>query len=124
MIIVKLTLNARKEKQDEIQQTLLAMIESMGEEKGCRNYHVFRSIKNKTIFNSYGEWDTREALYLYLKSDKFGVMLGTKSLLTKPMQIKILTVSLTEGIELINTIRSDSVLIASPIILKDDAVIV
>ena len=122
MIIIKLTLNALLEKQEEILQTLLAMVGSMGKEKGCRSYQVLRNIKNGAMFNSIGEWTSREDLFKYLKSDKFGVLLGTKSLLSKPMQIQILTVTRMEGIKLINSLRSECVLLASPVIEEGEVV--
>ena len=118
MIIVKITMNALPEKQEEIMQTLLAMIETMRQVKGCRNYQVFRNIKNKTNFSSLDEWVTREDLEEYLASDKFGILLGMKSLLISPLQIQILTVSHTEGIELIKILRSSSYPLVPPIMQK------
>jgi quinol monooxygenase YgiN len=118
MIIVKIAIHALLEKQEEIQQTLLAINESMKNEKGCRNYQVFRNIKDKTSFGSIGEFDTREELYIHLKSDKFGVLLGTRSLLSTPIQIQILTVSLAEGTDLINTLRSNNLVIAAQDVQK------
>jgi quinol monooxygenase YgiN len=120
MIIVKITMNALREKQEEIMQTLLAMIESMSKEKECRNYQVYRNIEDGTSFSSIGEWETRNDLYRYLKSDKFGVLLGTKSLLSEPIQIRIHTVSHSEGIKLVQTIRKSSILLDSPAVRQEE----
>ena len=108
MIILMITMIALRDKRQEIMQTLMAMIEIMSNENGCRNFQVSQNIKNKNSFSSVGEWDTREAFYQYVRSDNFSVLLGTKSFLTSSLQIQILTVSNSEGIELINAIRSNS----------------
>ena len=111
MVIVFLTMVAIPEKQDEIMQTLIAMIDSMDKEKGCRQFQVFRDIMDAASFSSISEWETHEALSLYLQSDKFGVLLGMKSLVSRPLEILIQTVSRTEGIAFVNTVRSGQVLL-------------
>jgi quinol monooxygenase YgiN len=40
MIVVKITLNAQV-------QTLLSLIEPVGKEQGCKNYHIFCDIHDK-----------------------------------------------------------------------------
>ena len=93
------------EKQKEVMQTLLSMIEPTGKEKGCLSYHVFQDIENRNLFSLLGEWNTREELDCHIKSDRFGVLLGTKSLLCEPLKIQIVTVSDSEGIEAFNSAR-------------------
>jgi hypothetical protein len=41
-----------------------------------------------------------------MRSDRFSVLLGTKSLLCEPLKIQIFTVSHSEGIEAIDAVRS------------------
>lgn len=107
---------AHQEKQEEIMQTLGMLIESMRREKGCRNYQVYQNIMNENWFSSYGEWDSHDELDRYLRSDKFSVLLGMKSLLSDPMQIQILTVSHSEGIEFIRALRGKAIPhISSPV---------
>jgi len=120
MIFVKITMDAFPEKQEEIMQTLLAMIETMRQVKGCRSYQVFRNIKNENNFSSLNEWATRGDLDKYLGSDNFSVILGMKSLLRNPLQIKILTVSHTEGNDFIKTLRNKSKSLVSPTVQKGD----
>ena len=50
MIIVRITMNVLLEKQKEVTQTLLSMIETVGKEKGCLSYDVFYGIEGKTVF--------------------------------------------------------------------------
>jgi len=105
VIIVRITMNALAEKQKEVMQTLLSMIESTGRESGCLSCHVFRDIGDENVFNLIDEWETREDLDQHIKSTKFGVLLGTKSLLCEPPNIQIHTVSHSEGMAAVNAAR-------------------
>ena len=105
MIITRIRMNVLPEKQKEVMQTLLSMIEPSGKEKGCLSYDVFCDIEGKTVFNLIEEWETREDLDRHIRSERFGVLLGTKSLLAKPSEIDIHTVSNSEGVEVVNTLR-------------------
>ena len=105
MVIVKIALNALPEKQKEVMQTLLSMIESTKKERGCLSHHVFRDIEDKNGFSLIEEWETREDLDQHIRSAKFGVLLGTKSLLCEPPNIQIHTVSNSERMPAVNAAR-------------------
>ena len=105
MIVVKITMNVLPEKQKELVQTLLSMIGSMEIEPGCQSYALFCNMEDKNLLNLLEEWQTRKDLDQHLRSDMFGVLLGTKSLLTEPHGIHIYTIHQSEGIEAINTVR-------------------
>ena len=106
MIIVRITMNALPEKRTEVMQTLLSMIEPMENERGCRGCHVLLDMEDRNVFSLIEEWETRKNLEDHIKSYRFCVLLGTKSLLCESPQIEIHTVSRSEGIEAINDIRS------------------
>ena len=105
MIIVRTIINVLPEKQKEVLQTLLSMIETIGKEKGCLSYGIFCDIEDKNFFNLISEWETRQHLDHHMRSDKFSVLLGTKSLLCEPLKIQIYSVSDSEGIEAVNSTR-------------------
>jgi quinol monooxygenase YgiN len=105
MILARIIMNALPEKQKEVMQTLLSMIETAGKEKGCLCYDVFCDIDGKTVFNMIEEWETRKDLDRHIRSERFSVLLGIKSLLAKPLEIKIHTISHSEGEEVINRLR-------------------
>ena len=105
MIIVRITMNVLPEKQKEVMQTLLSMIAPAGKEKGCLRFDVFSNIEGKTVFNLIEEWETREDLDRHIRSERFSVLLGTKSLLAKPLEMKIHTVSHSEGAEVVSALR-------------------
>ncbi len=105
MIIVKIVLNVLPEKQLEFTQTLLSMIKPTRKEQGCLSYVVFFDVEDKNRFNLLEEWETREDLDTHIRSNRFSVLLGSKTLLRKPLIIQIFTVSDSEGIETVNSVR-------------------
>ena len=109
MMVLRVTLNVLPEKQREVMQTLLSMIEPSGKEGGCLSYAIFCDIEDKNRFSMLGEWETREDMNHHFKSHRFSALLGTKSLLDSPMQIQIHTVSKSEDMEAIKAARSGGV---------------
>ena len=105
MIIIRITMNALIEKRTEVMQTLLSMIEPTENGRGCLSCHVLRNMEDKNVFSMITEWKNREDLDDHIKSDRFSVLLGTKSLLCEPQQIEIHTVSHSEGMETVNVTR-------------------
>jgi quinol monooxygenase YgiN len=105
MIVFRIIMNVLPEKQKEVIQTLLSMIEPPGKNSGYLSYGIFCDIKDKNVFNLISEWETRKDLDHHIRSDIFSVLLGTKSLLCEPMKIQIFTVSDSEGIETVNSVR-------------------
>ncbi len=106
MIFVRITMNVLQEKQLEVTQTLLSMIEPTCEESGCLSYAVSCDIENKNVFNILEEWQSREDLDCHIRSERFRALLGTKSLLGQPLDFQIHTVSLSEGMEAIQAARN------------------
>ena len=106
MIVVRITMNVLPEKQLEVTQTLLSMIASTGKETGCLSYAVFCDIEDKNRFSLLEEWETREDMDQHIRSNRFGVLLGTKTLLSEPPKIQIHTVSQSEGMEAIHAARN------------------
>jgi quinol monooxygenase YgiN len=105
MIVVRITMNVLPEKQMEVMQTLLSMIGPTGKEMGCLSHAVFCDIEDKNSFSLLQEWETREDLDHHIRSHRFGVLLGTKTLLCEPPKIQIYTVSQSEGMEGIHAAR-------------------
>jgi len=105
MIIVIITMNAFLDKQTEVMQTLLSMIEPTENMRGCQCCQVFLDIEDKNVFSLIEKWETREDLDDHIKSDRFSVLLGIKSLLCEPPQIEIHSVSNSEGMKTVNATR-------------------
>jgi len=109
MVILRISMNVIPEKQLEFTQTLLSMIEPAENEAGCLGFSVYRDICDKNQFHLLGEWRTRQELDDHIKSYRFGILLGSKTLLKEPVQIQILTVSEVEGIETVYKLRKKPV---------------
>ena len=105
MIIFRITMDVLPQKRKEVMQTLLSMTETAVKEKGCLSYEVFFHRDGKTVFNLIEEWKNHEDLERHIRSEGFSVLLGTKSLLAKPLEMKIHTVSHSEGWKAVNAIR-------------------
>jgi quinol monooxygenase YgiN len=106
VIIVGIKMKVLIEKRTEVMQTLLSMIEPTENERGCLSCHVFRHIEDNNVFSLIEEWESRADLNHHIRSDRFSVLLGTKSLLCEPQQIEIHTVSHSEGMEVIHATRN------------------
>ena len=104
-IVIRTILNVLPEKQKELLQTLISLVERQGKESGCLSYGIFCDIEDKNMFNLISEWETRHHLNQHMRSDRFGVLLGTKSLLCEPLKVQIFQVSDAEGIEAVNSVR-------------------
>jgi len=105
MILLRTIINSIPGKQKEVLQTLHSLIEPSEKEKGCLRYQIFRDIDDIHAFYMISEWQTRQHLDLHMRSDRFGILLGTQSLLCEPLNIKIVTVTETEGIEAAHSVR-------------------
>ena len=93
------------EKQKEMLQTLQSMIEPHSKEPGCLSVHVYRDVECVSELSLISEWKTRKELKHYMMTDRFSALLGTKSLLARPMALEILTVSHAEGMEAMDSLR-------------------
>jgi quinol monooxygenase YgiN len=105
MFIVRITMNVLPEKRKEFLQTLLSLIGPPEKEIGCLSYDIFCEIHDENVFNLISEWETRRHVDHHIRSERFTVLLGTKSLLCEPLKIQILTVSRSEGVETVNSVR-------------------
>jgi quinol monooxygenase YgiN len=105
MIVVKIAMNVIPEKQKELVQTLLSMIGPMEKEAGCLSFALSCGIEDKNLLNLLEEWQARKDLDRHLRSELFGVLLGTRSLLTEPHGIHIYTIQKLEGMEAVHTAR-------------------
>ncbi|MFC1816376.1 antibiotic biosynthesis monooxygenase [Thermodesulfobacteriota bacterium] len=107
MIVSRITMNIIPEKQLEMMQTLISMIEPTAKEGGCISYGIFRDIEDKNRFFLLEEWKTRKYLDHHIASHRFGVLLGSKTHLCEQLETQIFTVSHSEGMDIIHKIRNN-----------------
>ncbi|BHH84543.1 hypothetical protein LA52FAK_28320 [Desulforhopalus sp. 52FAK] len=105
MIIVRTVLNSLPEKQKEVLQTLLSMVEPPTNGNGLLGHGIYNDIEDKSVFTLMSEWKTRKHADSHLSSDQFSVLLGARILLSKPVEVQIFTVSLVEGMSAVRSVR-------------------
>jgi len=105
MITMMITMKTTSEKNLELIQTIRAIAEHTVKMVGCLRYDIYCDLKDKNSFILLVEWKTRDDLDQYIASYQFSVLLGTKSLLCEPFDIKILTVLRSNGMDFIHSIR-------------------
>ncbi|GAB6096807.1 hypothetical protein JCM14469_30600 [Desulfatiferula olefinivorans] len=109
MIILRITINVIPEKYQEMHQTLMSMVESPEGGYGGLSFGVYCDIGNKYRFTLISEWQDRDTLTHFLKSDRFSVILGTRTLLRESLGLTILTVLDSEGLETVKNIRNTKI---------------
>jgi len=108
MVVLKVTLNALPEKRRELEQTLLSMVSRLRKVAGCEEAEGYRDLKDENRLFVLSQWELREKLDAYLRSDKFSALLGTRILLRAPPSVSIDVVSRRDGMEAIAEARSAS----------------
>ena len=105
MVIVIIKMNVLPEKCLELKQTLLALIEPARKDKGCLSHNVLQDLENDNGLSLIEVWESREDLDHRLRSDKFTVLMGTRSLLSRPPEITMNEVSHSSGWEAVEAVR-------------------
>lgn len=105
MMIVRMILTAHPEKHLEVLQTLLSLMEPVRKEPGCRSCCAFCDIDNKNRFTLLEEWETQKDMDNHIQSHQFGVLLGTKTLLSEPPRIRIHKAPQTWGMDAVQVLR-------------------
>jgi quinol monooxygenase YgiN len=105
MILATLKMNTLPEKRREFLQTLQVVCELIRNEKGCLSCNAFQDLENENSFRLVYAWETRDDLNQHIRSDRFAVLLGTKTLLSRPLEIATHVVSATTGMEAVEAIR-------------------
>ena len=94
MILTTIRMKVLPEKRNELHQTLVSLIGRTRTQKGCGRCDFCVSAKDGNEFYLFGEWETREALASHLESNLFKVLLGARTLLKNPREMKLYTSTL------------------------------
>ena len=93
MVIIFIRMKVRPEKRKELSQTLLPIVEQVKKESGCMQAGFYQNVDNETDFLMVEEWATQKDSEDHLRSDIFAVLLGAGTLMHRPPEIVIHTVS-------------------------------
>jgi quinol monooxygenase YgiN len=119
MVVVKITMSVFPEKHKELLQTLFSMIGIVEKEAGCLGYAAFCDIEGKNFLVLLEEWQTRKHLDNHLRSETFGVFLGTRSLLSEPHGIHIYTIHHSEGMGAVHAARGTNSSVLEQLLPQD-----
>jgi quinol monooxygenase YgiN len=86
MILVITRMTVLSEKRVELSQTISSLSDSIRIEKGCRRCDFCQSIEDENQLFLLEEWDTKENLLKYSKSEHFKVIRGAMNLLQEPYE--------------------------------------
>jgi quinol monooxygenase YgiN len=92
MILVTIRMEVVSEKRLELSQTIALLIVSIRTEKGCQRCDFCQTMEDENRLILLEEWDTRENLMSYLKSERFRVFRGAMNLLKDPYEMMFHTV--------------------------------
>jgi quinol monooxygenase YgiN len=93
MILTFVKLKALAAKRKELRQTLESIAAQTQTEKGCLESSLFQRAGDESDFLLIGAWESRAALDDHLQSNRFSVLMGAKSLLSRPPEVVIHTVA-------------------------------
>lgn len=88
MFKVTIRMNALPEKLKELKQALASLVGSIRATQGCRCCDFYCSVEDENDICLFEEWEGLEVLSNHMKSDIFKVLLGAKSLLRAPHEVK------------------------------------
>jgi quinol monooxygenase YgiN len=93
MVIIFVKIKVRPEKRKELLQTLLSIVEQVKKASGCRHAGFYQNVENENDFFMVSEWANQKDSDNHLRSDIFAVLLGTGTLMHRPPEMVIHTVS-------------------------------
>ena len=99
MILTFIKMNVRPEKRKELSQTLHSIVEQVRKESGCRHSGVYQNIENQDDFLMVEEWAIPKDSDDHQRSDIFTVLMGAGTLMRRPPEIVIYTVSRSKELE-------------------------
>ena len=99
MVIIFVRINVRPVNRQELSQTFLSIVERVRKESGCLHADFYQDAENENDFLVVEEWATQKDSDDHLRSDIFAVLLGAGTLMHRPPEIVIHTVSHSSALE-------------------------
>jgi quinol monooxygenase YgiN len=99
MVIIFIRIKVRPEKCKELPQTLPSIVGQVRKESGCLHSGFYRNGENEEDFLVVEEWATQKDWDDHLQSDIFTVLMGAGTLMHRPPEIVVHTVSHSKELE-------------------------
>jgi len=106
MIIVTLRMKVPGERRKDFLDSARLMLGPTKVQSGCISCGFYQDLDDPDTALYVEEWESRENLEHHIKSDLYRIILSLMELCREPPQIKLSTISNTEGLEAIEALRS------------------
>ena len=93
LVIIFIRIKVQPEKRKELSQTLHSIVEKIRKENGCLHSGFYQDAENENDILMVEEWATQKDSDDHLRSDIFTVLIGAGSLMRRPPEIVIHTLS-------------------------------
>jgi quinol monooxygenase YgiN len=105
MLITSVRINAPPKRRDEILRTLRSLLGPTRVLPGCVTCRFYQDVEDPNLLTLIEEWETREALDRYVRSNDYRKILAAMDLASEPPEVQFCSVLSISGMELIEEIR-------------------
>jgi len=104
-IVSAARITVRPEHRKELHLTIPALLDLIRREQGCRAYRFYGEIGDQNAFILISEWETGDAWSEHLKSDNFGVLIGSLKLLNDRSDVDFKLMAHITDMEAVTRVR-------------------
>ncbi len=105
MEILKISVNSRSSKRNELLSACRLITDQTRQESGCKSSRVFQDNDNENIITLEQQWEERSSLNNYFRSDLFSALLGAMKWLGQTYEIRINGSTREEGRDAVKRAR-------------------
>ena len=105
MEILKISINARSSKRNELLSACRLITDQTRQESGCKSSRVFQDNDNENIITLEQQWEERSSLDSCFRSDLFSALLGAMKWLGQTYEIRINGSTREEGRDAVKRAR-------------------
>jgi quinol monooxygenase YgiN len=105
MIVVTVRVLVSPENRRELVQSVRSLLRNIQVQKGCLGSHLYCELGDEEALCLVEEWETREDLNNYFRSDHFAILFGAINLLKKSSGIEFKLLTPMAGIEAVELAR-------------------
>ena len=106
MVIGTLSILPPPTRRADVLEILQSIQSPVATQRGCLACHIYQEDGPQAVIVLVERWDTQEALEAHLRSEHFRLVLGALELSASPPEVRFDHVSGSEGMELIERVRT------------------
>ncbi len=106
MIIATLRIKVPGERRKDFLDAARLILEPTKVQPGCTSCGFYQDVDDPDAILFVEEWESRESLDHHIKAEPYRILLSLMELSVEPPEIKLNTISKTEGLEAIEVLRS------------------